>query len=217
MSSRAKAFLSVDENGNCACDLQLVSPDATAEDLLQALADFAAENMADCRGCPGCCQERAPLIAADIPALATLLPDAGRWPAHAVCRAFARVSVEGNGAADIILRRRENNSCCFLDEAEGICREWPARPFVCRSHFCLPRSPRLQELRSRLINQGEDELLRLLMAEEAAGAPPLLERPLAELLDAADYPPTGQSGCLRYAEILLRSCVDDVLWAELLR
>jgi hypothetical protein len=55
------------------------------------------------------------------------------------------------------------------------------------------------------------------MAEEAAGAPPLLERPLAELLDAADYPPTGQSGCLRYAEILLRSCVDDVLWAELLR
>ena len=55
-----------------AMDVRILAEEATVEDFLTALDQFAAAQLADCRGCDGCCHERAPLIAADIPRLAGL-------------------------------------------------------------------------------------------------------------------------------------------------
>ena len=192
-------------------DVYVADQSATVEDLMCALDAFAAENIADCKGCDGCCHERAPLIAADIPALATLLPETAT-PAHAVCSAFADLTVFKNGATDITLRRHENSACRFLDQTQRICTQWPKRPFVCRSHFCMPRSPRLEQLRQDIVNMGENEFTRLLLAENS-----IVKEPFSSLsrVDAADYPENGQSGKQTYAEILLKDCVDEVFWQML--
>lgn len=196
------------------CDLHVCNENATVADLLQALDEFAAENLADCKGCDACCQERAPLIAADIYALATLL-DAKEFPAHTVCRAFAEITVN-EGVADITLRRDHDNMCNQLNKTGRFCSIWPQRLFVCRSHFCLPRSDKFSELRSEVVNMGENELTRLLLAEEANGAQPLTEHPLHKLLNKADYPLNAQSNCQRYDQILLKDCLSPQLWQDLL-
>lgn len=196
-----------------ALDVRVMDENATLADLLAALDAFAAERFADCRGCDGCCHERAPLIAADLPALAALLP-AAEAPAHAVCAAFASLTVDKNGAADITLQRTPGGACRFLHLEEKYCRIWPSRPFVCRSHFCLPRSVRFSDLRESIVNSGENELTRLLLAEEAIGAPPL-SAPLAAQLDPTDYPRTSVSDQLSYAALRLRDCVPGELWQRL--
>lgn len=197
-----------------ACDIEVYSEDATLADLLAAQERFAATYLEDCRGCDACCQERAPLIAADIPALAALLPHRS-YPATSVCAAFADIAVDDHGAADICLRRSEYGFCCQLDIRRHLCREHPSRPFVCRSHFCLPRSEALEALREQVINMGENELARLLLAEKANGAPPLSgENPL-DRLDAADYGENPMSGRASYAQIRIRDCVDLQLWRQI--
>ena len=188
---------------------------ATLADFLRALDEFAAQFLADCRGCDGCCQERAPLTALDIDALAGLLDDDPVFPAHAVCAAFAALSVDRNGATDITLRRGDDNACRNLDLAAHCCRIWPCRPFVCHSHFCLPRSERLEQLRQEIVNAGENELTRLLLAEESAGAPPLLTRPLVALLDPHDYEENPLRGRRRTDEVLLRDALSPALWRQL--
>lgn len=197
-------------------DVTVAEETATLADLLAALDEFAAAHIADCRGCDGCCHERAPLIAADIPALNALLSPCP-FPAHAVCAAFAQLSIDQNGATDITLQRDADSACCFLDREQKCCRAHAARPFVCRSHFCLPRSSRLEQLRQQIINQGEDELTRLLLAEEAQNTPPLTPLPLASCVNPADYAANGQSGRASYGDIRIRDSVDAALWQELTR
>ncbi len=194
------------------CDLQILADDATLEDFMLALDQFAAQYMADCKGCDSCCQERAPLIAPDIPRLASLLP-ASPWPAHAVIAAFGEITVE-NGVTDITFRR-PNGMCIHLDAVNRCCRHWPERAFVCRSHFCLPRSERIAELRGEIVNAGENELTRLLLAEEANGAPPLTQRPLRELVNPQDYAEGPLKGYTSYTEILLKDVLSPTLWQEL--
>jgi hypothetical protein len=193
------------------CDIKINSDDATLADLLQAQQEFATAYLEDCRGCDACCQERAPLIAADIPALAALLPPSP-YPATGVCAAYAELALDDNGVLDICLRRGETGACCLLDLQQHICCEHPARPFVCRSHFCLPRSDALAALREEVINMGENELARLLLAEKALGAPPLPDGNLLARLAAADYPPNPMSGQDSYAQIRIRDVISQELW-----
>ena len=48
-----------------AYDLAVLQPEATVGDYLTGLAEFQAATLADCKGCDGCCHERAPLTIAD--------------------------------------------------------------------------------------------------------------------------------------------------------
>ena len=196
------------------CDIRVCDPSATVADLLDALDDFAAEHLADCKGCDGCCQERAPILSPDIPALAALLPQPVPWPSHAVAESFGMFQVK-DGVSDIILRRDPDGVCARLDRGERCCSIWPNRPFVCRSHFCLPRSDKLELLRQDITNLGLNEFTRLLLAEEASGSPPLDGTYLCELLNADDYEPGVFSGKTDYHDILLKDCVDPDLWQEL--
>lgn len=196
------------------CDIRILDAQATVADLMDALDKFAADHLADCKGCDGCCQERAPLLSADVPALAGLLTDAAVFPAHAVIAAFGWLRID-DGVSDIMLRRDTDGVCSRLDREKRCCTVWPQRPFVCRSHFCLPRSILLERLRQDIANLGLNELTRLLLAEEANGAPPLDGAPLSERLKAEDYPKNSFSGKHDYQTILLKDCADPELWQEL--
>ncbi len=189
-------------------DLQISDPDLTAATYLTAQAAFCGQQMAACRGCDGCCHERAPLIAADLPVLGSLLP-ASPFPAQAVVSAFGQIAISPEGAVDICLRRPAGD-CLFLNQGEKCCRQHAQRPLVCRSYFCLPQSPRAHALREALINWGEDRLVTLLLAEEAQGGASLLPG-----VTAADYPPYGPECHLGYERILLRKVCSPELWQEL--
>lgn len=197
------------------CDLKITDESATLEDFMEALDAFAAQYMEDCRGCDSCCKERAPITSLDIAALSTLLADTP-YPAHEVCRAFAEVTVE-DGITDFAFRRPQNGACINLDPEKRICKHWMQRAFVCRSHFCLPRSPRIQDLREEIVNAGENELTRLLLAEEANGAPTLLGKPLASLIDPSDYETTPLAGYTSAKDVILKQVLSPELWQELIR
>ena len=196
------------------CDLRIIDQAATVADLMDALDEFAARHLADCKGCDGCCQERAPLLSVDIYALSALLPQPLPWLAHEVIERFGELRVE-DGVSDIILRRDADSVCAQLERRKLCCTIWPYRPFVCRSHFCLPRSVFLETLRQDIANLGLNELTRLLLAEEAAGAPPIGGVALNEQLAESDYTPSAFTGKTDYAEIRLKDCVEPGLWQEL--
>ena len=196
------------------CSLRINDDTATLADFLEALDLFSQDYLADCRGCDGCCYERAPLIAADIPALAALLP-ASDYPAHAVCTVFAELIIDKRGTADIYLRRGYNSGCCLLDQGNKICSAHMSRAFVCRSHFCIPRSLPFENFREEIVNDGENALIRLLIAEEENGAPALGKQKLKTLLNPEDFPPNPQSGKQSYADISLRACLSTDLFEKI--
>ncbi len=196
------------------CDIAVYDDSATVADFLLAMDAFAEQYLADCYGCDGCCRERAPLIAADIPALASLLPDS-EFPAHAVCENFAAIDIYKNGAIDICFQRDTSGACTLLNKKEKICTHHQQRAFVCRSHFCLPRTEAISRLREEVVNAGENELARLLLAEERSGAKALTGKNLAELIDADDYPPTAQSGKTIYDAIALKQTLSKELWQQI--
>jgi len=198
----------------CGCDIQVLSPLATAEDMLQALDDFAAEYLADCRGCDGCCRERAPLTCLDMDKLIPLVEESP-WPIHSVCKAYANLDISKAGVTDITWKRGEDNACLNLDQINKQCKIWANRAFVCRSHFCLPRSQRLSQLREELVNAGENELTRLLLLEEESGAPPLNGRPLAEQVNPQDYASGPLMGCRSASQVYLQKVLSPELWQEL--
>lgn len=192
-----------------AYDLKIRDASANLNDYVQALSHFAAAHMEDCKGCDGCCHERAPLISSDIPALTKLLPQASQFPFHEVIESFCELKLSADGCVDITLRRPKGD-CIFLDQGEKFCKEHASRPFVCRSHFCLPQSARAQELRTQIVNAGEDELVRLLLSEEKQGAPLFLNG-----IKGEDYPPSSISGKDAYTQILLKNICSQALWLEL--
>ncbi len=191
-----------------AYDLQITDNNATLAAYLQELDEFMAKTLAPCDGCHLCCHERAPLTSLDISALAALLPQTP-FPATAVVTAFGQIALLADGACDIFLRRPDNN-CIFLD-LRGFCREHRLRPLVCRSHFCLAKSKRAEALRQAIINQGLDELIRLLLSEEKQGA----QKILPPAVCAGDYPPNALTNKKTPQEIKLQNLCDDQLWQEL--
>ncbi len=72
---------------------------------------------------------------------------------------------EINGGLDIYLKRGADSACMFLDKAKKECKKHTARPLVCRTHTCLPKSYCALELRGAVVNMLEDELVRRLLAE----------------------------------------------------
>ncbi|MDO4581237.1 MAG: YkgJ family cysteine cluster protein [Bacillota bacterium] len=194
-----------------ALDIAVDDDAATVADYLRALDGFAAAHLADCYGCDGCCHERAPLIAADI---AQMAEPGAAYPAHQVCSALASYAVDAAGAADISLRRADDGSCMLLDGERHCCSRHLTRPFVCRSHFCLPQSDRMHRLRESIVNSGLDELTRLILAEEDNGAPPL-DGDFCARLNAADYPPGGSAGASDYQQLRIKDIAPAELWAEL--
>jgi len=207
---KVRVFLVQFSEESLGYDIEICDPTASVDDYMSALEDFAASHLADCQGCDTCCWERAPLTSVDIGPLSQLLP-ASSAPAHAVVEAYATLFIGKDGVGDIYLRRGNDNACFFLDKKTKRCRNHPARPFVCRTHFCLPKTQRAQALRGAVVNVGENELIRLLLTEEAAGTKELIGNRLAK----EDYLPGPLTGITSYEDILIRLITSEALWQEL--
>ncbi|MBM7865320.1 hypothetical protein GTO89_00860 [Heliobacterium gestii] len=145
-----------------------------------------------CEGCPGCCRERIPLTVADAVRLALSLPDVAERAQSAgvvtaedllqAIEAFGHIHTRGR-AVDITLRRTEDGWCGLFNHSTHRCHRHAFRPLVCRTYFCCPVSHRAEKLRQRLLNAGEDELVRrLLLSSKGAEL-------TARGLRLSDYPP----------------------------
>ena len=191
-------------------DLKITHPKASLQDYLETLDNFAIANLAPCLGCDGCCHERAPLTVWDIYALSSLLPQSA-YPCHQVVKAFALVKTAAEGWTDISLNRTGGN-CIFLEADLKKCTNHPKRPFVCRSHYCIPQSPLALGLRTQIVNKGEDLLVAQLLKEAEDGA----EGILPPYIKKTDYPkPQNEQIFAAYGDILLKDICQDDLWQAL--
>ncbi|MEL7622525.1 MAG: YkgJ family cysteine cluster protein [Clostridiales bacterium] len=111
-------------------------------------------------------------------------------------------AAESPGLIDIYLRRLEAGNCVFLDLDKQRCRAHALRPLVCQSYVCLPSSRRAEALRRQIVNEGENELIRVLGEQVAK--------------DWQDYRSKGFAGKERFADVALRDVVNEGLWQRLL-
>ncbi|MCL2496819.1 MAG: hypothetical protein FWF04_05325, partial [Clostridiales bacterium] len=122
--NKAEAFLITFEENQLGHDIRIRDKEATVGDVLEALTAFAHQHLYECRGCDGCCYERAPLASPDISILAALTPTSPN-PTQAVCRAFADITIDQAGIVDITLKRGEDGACIFLNKEGKYCVNWP--------------------------------------------------------------------------------------------
>ncbi len=208
-SEKIEVLLVTFGHGQMGYDIRIKDDTATIADYLAALDYFAQQYMTDCQGCDGCCHERAPLTILDIEPLASLLQQS-QYSAHQVITAFAYIEVFADGAIDISLKRNHQYGCYFLDSKNKICTQHQARPFVCRSHFCLAKSEQAQALRSIIANKGMDALIHLLWQEQQAGADKILP-----LLDPSDYENDYLRDKRSYDQVILKDILPADFWRQI--
>lgn len=218
MSDKIKVFLAEFDEGSFGYDLQVLDEAATVGDYLDAVEEFQAHTLADCYGCDGCCHERVPLMLCDF-YYSGYYENGGRSLAEWLAASGAVLEFIGE-AVDLQLARKADGACRWLDEEKKCCSAHKWRTFACRSHCCLVKSDRAEALRAVIINSGEDELVRRLLAElAAAGKQDYLPdgTRLAEV-NADDYLSNGFSGLAGedWRAALLRDFVDAEQWADLL-
>lgn len=218
MSDKIRVFLAEFDDGLFGYDLQVLDETATVGDYLAAVEEFQAATMADCYGCDGCCHERVPLMLCDF-YFSAYYEQGGKSLAEWLKNTDARLEFFGE-AVDLQLSRKANGACFWLNEAEKCCRAHQFRTFACRSHCCLTKSDRAEALRAVIINSGEDELVRRLLAEFAESNTQdfLPNEARFAAVQADDYLPNGFSPLNGedWREAGLRDFADDELWADLL-
>ena len=114
-----------------------------------------------CLGCIKCCYERIPLTNIDVQNLLKGIYKLKRvkYDFYTFLRDYTEIFINGV-EIDIILKRKENNACIFLNEKEKKCEVYNYRPFVCRSFYCIPTTNEIEMLRLGIVNLGEDALVR---------------------------------------------------------
>lgn len=212
-----RVFLTEFAGGLFGYDVQIIDEASTVGDYLDAVEDFQAQTLADCYGCDGCCHERVPLTLADL-YFSAYYQAGGRSIAAWLAETAAALEFFGE-AVDLQLARRADGACALLDAAAKCCSAHGCRTFACRSHCCLPKSERAEELRAAIINGGEDELVRRLLAElQQTGQTDYLpgQNRLAAVA-AADYAANGFSPLPGedWRQARLRQMVDGGLWQRL--
>ncbi|MFZ5640679.1 MAG: YkgJ family cysteine cluster protein [Bacillota bacterium] len=208
-------------------DIRIEDESATVQDYLDAINAYIddeklvrGENLTACKGCDGCCWERLPLTYIDIlniqqaPGVRAAMTR-GRPPLLEFLAKFTYVYVEGP-AVDITFGRKLHGACTWLEEEAGCCRNYAWRPLVCQSFICSPSTKKAKELRSAIINQGMDELVRqAIQATGRAGVIMVMHEAYDPVIDPADWPENPFSGKTRYDEVLLWDLCSGQLWGEL--
>jgi len=200
-------------------DVRINDEGATVQDYTEALDDYIISGQyrrqrstsANCEGCDICCQERIPLTSVDVLILKGQV--APELSVNEFIQRYGYVSVSGP-AADISLGRDWQDRCLFLHPETGKCRNYAARPLVCRTYICTPLSPRAGKLRETLVNLGMDELVRLMLAASPEGQYPLHEADEPELV-REDWPESLWTGITDYSQLRLKDILPAKLYAEL--
>ena len=118
-------------------------------------------------------------------------------------------------AADVCLRRLPAGSCIYLDTDSARCTAYAIRPLVCRTYVCLPSDPAAEALRRQIVNEGENELLRLL-GEAAYAFPDLLPcLPPSVAANWRGFRARGFTGKKNFADVFIREVVRQGLWEKL--
>ncbi len=201
-------------------DVEVVNPDATIQDYLDAINSWIENSMdPPCRGCDECCWERIPLTSIDVLNYAEKMEKSlgleGPWPVLSFLKDYCYVYVEG-AVVDISLGFTLEGACSFLNQTERICSSYLARSLVCQSFVCIESTERAQELRSQLVNSGMDELVRIwLMQSKQAGQKPFMHEQYQADPRLEDYPSNAFSGKSSYDKVLLRDICTAKLWSQL--
>lgn len=203
MPSINKVRFCWDEAEGC-YDLELLDPEATVADYELAVEQVLAAPEAlrryseSCIGCCICCGGRLPLTVVDVyrlkmGGLGTGLP-LGGW-----VETYGSIERQ-NGGVDIALKLDGYETCALWDRGRGLCRVYRNRPLICRTYICAPLSWKAAELRTQVVNAGEDELASMLgignMDEITSRLPPF-------------------AGVLDYGAVMLRGVCSSRLWRHL--
>ncbi|MGI9862287.1 YkgJ family cysteine cluster protein [Moorella naiadis] len=201
-------------NDQCGYDLHILSPGATVADYISAIEGLEPDLLyrpynpeGNCLGCDHCCGGRLPLTIIDLCALQQGLKElTGRdIPLPAVLQSYCQVQVQGR-AVDITLRTDAEGYCILLEPQQRRCRIYRHRPLICRTYFCSPLTRPARLLRERIVNVGEDELVRYWLTSQDELQPGL--RP-------SDWPPTPFAGSRSYKDVALKDLCPAGLWQKL--
>ncbi|GFN23566.1 YkgJ family cysteine cluster protein [Thermanaeromonas sp. C210] len=155
-------------NGKGGYDLVITSPLATVDDYIRAMGRVEELDIyrsyrsgrGDCQSCPHCCGGRLPLTLRDVLVLRDGLQALTGKLVNLRDLIANYCTVQKMGPAlDITLRTDGEGYCIFLSPTDNSCRLYRYRPLVCRTFYCCPATRRAGELRSAVINGGEDELV----------------------------------------------------------
>jgi len=154
-------FFKTSSNNEPGFDFRIKNRNLTVQNFLSELNLFIdtadidrlwPQNASHCYSCHLCCHEPIPVTFIDV---------------LNICQAknikfidvFKYLWVEAQEhIVDITLKRVKGN-CIFLTSA-GICSIYAYRPFTCQTYICCHASNEFEELRSHIVNQGMDELIR---------------------------------------------------------
>jgi len=190
-----------------------LSGDASVQDYLDVLNHYYLtgkltrlwpDNNGLCEGCHHCCHEPAPVTLQDAYRLmAGLNTD---WAGL-----FSYLWVEEQqGAVDITLRRPGGDACIFL-QSDSRCSIYAYRPLVCQSYLCCPRDENHEDLRSIIVNQGEDALVRQALIEfKGQGCSIPLNKGSSRRIRIEDWPPNQMSKAKDYRQVRIK----DILPAK---
>ncbi len=161
-----KVMIRWDEEYSC-YDVEINDPDATVAEFEEACQDLFSGAVAyrryseSCLGCCICCSERIPVTRIDLLRVYELFHKNDEWDERDFRKWAEGISEikRIGGCVDVTLGVDECSICRFWVREKGICSIYQARPFACRSYLCAPMSRRFEELRSQIINMGQDDLV----------------------------------------------------------
>lgn len=164
-----------------------------------------------CEGCDTCCKERIPLTSVDALVLKErVAPDISMKD---FLMRYTYVYIEGK-AVDISLARDPQGNCLFLDQKTGRCRQYMARPLVCRTYICTNVSKNADELRDIIVNGGEDELVRLWL-ETGDAVKTVVHEALEPDVDPEDWSISVWTDRDDYTHIKLKEIIPPELWKKI--
>jgi len=211
-----------DVKGKTGLDILIADHKSSVADYLSAVDEFAPVGRSrnklssGCFGCFACCQERIPLTSIDYEQIFShhlIKSVEHNWPRF--LDKISLITVVGR-RVDITLRLDRGGMCIFLDRNKGLCTIYPIRPLVCRTYICAPLSKNAADLRELIVNQGEDELVRLWLEDALhAEAMPVYHEGDQADIRIEDWRENPFSGKKEYRDILLKDLCPPGLWRRL--
>jgi Fe-S-cluster containining protein len=201
--------------------IEITSDEATVADYLAAVNKFIDHEeyhrsrnvVTTCEGCPHCCNERIPLTNIDIENLANH-PHVGSNPLKEQIKTWGFVYLEGP-SIDISIQRNHQKRCVFLNDKTDKCMVYYNRPLVCQTFICCPVEDSSQELRSIIVNLGEDQLVRDWLSTHVEGEMMHIDDANEPEIALADWENNLFHQKKSYDEVFLIDLLPRDLWNKL--
>lgn len=196
-------------------ELRIKDREINIKEMLDELNSFFAQagverlwhNGGDsCYGCNRCCYEPLPVTSIDVYNLCQACN-------ASIVDIYRCLYVEvKQGIIDVTLRRSKKEKCIFLNN-KGKCQVYDKRPFLCQTYICCQTTAAVEEMRSQIVNQGMDELIRLSLAAFQGGDLPFpVDRGKRAEIDPVQWCSNVFTGKRSYSQLRLREVLSSDLW-----